>query len=167
MGASVSVKVGQRVPRAFVAELDGESGLPRPFNTDDLFSGARILVIGVPGAFTPVCTYKHLPPMIARADELHRAGYRDVICMCPSDPFSLDAWARQIDPERKLRFISDGNLHFTRLAGLISNEPNLFLGARSKRYAMVLESAIVKRLSIEESVLDVTCTGIDNVLEFV
>jgi 2-Cys peroxiredoxin 5 len=78
----------------------------------------------------------------------------------------MDAWARQIDPERKLRYISDGNLAFTRATGLISMEPDLFLGERSRRYAMILEWAVLKKIRIEKSVLNVTCTSAEGVLEF-
>lgn len=157
------LRIGQRIPQATICELDALGGV-RAYHTEQLFSGVKAVVVGVPGAFTPVCTNKHLPPFIAEADRLKRAGFAHVICLCTSDPFALDAWARQVDPERKLRFMSDGNLDFTRAAELLTYEETFFLGQRSKRYAMTLENAIVTRLSIEPSVLEVTCTSVDDVV---
>jgi 2-Cys peroxiredoxin 5 len=165
MNSNLHIKVGQRVPPAFVAELD-ENGAVRSINTEVLFGGSKALVIGVPGAFTPICSSKHLPPFIASADSFRIAGFQELICISPSDPFAMEAWQRQIDPERKLRFISDGNLTFTRAAGLVSREPSLFLGERCKRFSMVVEWAVIRRLHVEDSVLDVSCTRAQDVLEF-
>lgn len=153
---NAGVRIGQRAPLAMLAELVG--GEVKAVSTDTLFAGRRAVVIGVPGAFTPICTKTHLPEFIASADEMRRAGYSLVACIVTSDPFATERWAREMDPEHKVRFLSDGNLDFTRAANVVSLERDLFLGERSARYLMVLENAIVHRFSVERSVLDVSCT---------
>lgn len=158
------LRVGMRVPAAMLSEL-GPDGQVNALHTETLLSGVRVLVIGVPGAFTPICTRQHLPPFIEKADALKRSGFKDVICITTSDPFSVSAWQRQIDPAQKLHMLSDGNLDFTRATGLMSLERDLFLGERSCRYAMILENAIVTKLSVETSVLSVSCSSADVMLE--
>lgn len=153
---SSSLRQGHRVPQATLAELWLAD--VRPISSEALFAGRTCLVVGVPGAFTPTCSEKHLPDFIEMSDRLKRSGFDDLIVLSPSDPFAVAAWAAQVDPDGKLRFVSDGNLEFTRKAGLTSHEDRFFLGERSKRYLMIVRNAIVDRLSVEDNVVDVTCT---------
>lgn len=134
-------------------------------HTDLLFYGPRVLIVGVPGAFTPICSNKHLPPIIQRADELRRAGFAELFYVTSSDPFSTKAWAEEIDPTRQLRYVSDGNLDCARGCGLTSTEAALFLGTRSRRFTMALQDCVVTRLNVEASVLDVTCSAADAILD--
>ncbi len=153
------IKTGRRVPPAALAELAG--GVVRTIGTEPLFAGRRSLVIGVPGAFTPVCHQVHLPDFVAMADQFRAAGFQQLLVIAASDPFALSAWSSTIDPEGRLRFLSDGNLEFTRKLGLTSQESALFLGERSRRYTMIVQDAVVERLSVETSILNVTCTRAD------
>jgi 2-Cys peroxiredoxin 5 len=159
----VQVRVGQRVPPAWLASLDAAGELS-PVHTEKLLCGVKALVIGVPGAFTPICTHQHLPGFIERAPAIRKAGFGAVICIASSDPFATAEWAHQIDPAGRLTFLSDGNLAFTRACGLASREEALFLGERSRRYLMCVEDAVVTRLHVESSVLQVSCTSADEVL---
>lgn len=147
---------GQRLPPATLAEL--RFGELMPVRAEVLLAGKRSLIIGVPGAFTPVCSERHLPQFVEKADALLRSGFDQILVITPSDPFTVAAWAPQVDPEGKLRFLSDGNLEFTRRCGLTSHEKEFFLGERSCRYLMIVQDAVVERLNIETSVLNVTCT---------
>ncbi|MGE3143730.1 MAG: peroxiredoxin family protein [Hyphomonadaceae bacterium] len=158
-----SVRIGQRIPAAHLAYLDAAGDL-RTVHTESYFAGCKALVIGVPGAFTPVCTHQHLPPFLEKAAQFRKGGYTKLVCLSAGDPYSTAVWATQIDPHRNLTFLSDGNLDFTRAAGFSSVETSLFLGERSQRYVMALTNAIVTGLRIEQSVLQVTCTGADEVL---
>lgn len=158
---NAGVKIGQRAPLAMLAELVGEE--VKAVSTDMLFAGRRAVVIGAPGAFTPICTRNHVPEFVAAADNMRRAGYSLVACIVASDPFATERWAREMDPERKVRFLSDGNLDFARAANLVSLERDLFLGERSARYLMVLENAVVHRFSVERSMMDLSCTRAQDV----
>lgn len=161
---SAQIRVGQRIPSVQVAETNRYGDIQGQYS-DMLFYGPRVLIVGVPGAFTPICTNKHLPPIIQRAGELRRAGFSDLFCVTSSDPFSTQAWAEQIDPSHQLQFVSDGNVDFARACGLTTIETALFLGTRSRRFTMILQECIVARLNVEASVLDVTCSAAEAILD--
>lgn len=158
-----ALKIGQRLPPATLGEYRGD--VLTPVRMEPLLAGKRTIIVGVPGAFTPTCSEKHLPPFIENADTLRRSGVDQLLVISPSDPFAMAAWSREVDPGQKLRFLSDGNLEFTRKAGLVSHEPEFFLGERSRRYTMVVQDAVVERLHIETSVVNVTCSRAAAVFE--
>ncbi len=158
-----SIRQGQRLPPVTFAEM--RHGEVTPVRLEPLLAGKRSLLIGVPGAFTPVCSDRHLPQFIEMADRLRKAGFDQLLVIAPSDPFVIAAWSNQVDPGRKLRFLSDGNLEFTRKTGLTSHEGALFLGERSRRYTMIVQDAVVERLNVETSVLNVTCSRAAAVFE--
>jgi len=132
--------------------------------TTELFRGARTLLLGVPGAFTPVCTQHHLPEFIANADNLRAAGFSQLLCVAPNAPWTVQRWAKEIDPEGKIRFLSDGNLSFVRKFGLTTRVDDLFLGECSKRYLMTVNDGVIERLRVERLVTDITCTSTNSAL---
>lgn len=151
----IPARVGQRVPDAMLAEM--RDGVPAPVHTEALFSGRAAVVLGVPGAFSPVCSQRHLPDFIANAERLKASGLGHLFCIAPNDPWVLEQWARQIDPEGKVRFLSDGNLDFTRRMGLQARHEHLHLGDRSQRYTMIVRNAVIEKLAVESNILDYTC----------
>ena len=128
------------------------------------FAEGRTIVLGVPGAFTPVCSTQHIPDFIRSAEKFKAFGFRQLVCIAPNDPFALDAWARHVDPEGKIRFLSDGNLEFTRALGVASVNTDLFIGVRSQRYLMVVEDGTIVRLRIEPDILTYGCSTADEAL---
>lgn len=147
---------GSRLPGVPLARLEGK--FIRTVSTERLFAYGQAVVMGIPGAFTPVCTRRHIPEFVQSADRLTAAGYSHLVCIAPNDPFVLDAWARQVDPMSKIEFYSDGNLEFTRALGLLEQVSHLHLGWRSCRYLMVTADGIIQRLRVEKDVLDYHCT---------
>lgn len=155
-------RVGRRVPDVALGELrDGEIATVR---TEALFLGVRAVVVGVPGAFTPVCTKHHLPDFIASAPKLRAAGFSLIACIAPNDPWTLARWAQDVDPGGVIRFLSDGNLAFTRALGLSARGDGLFLGERSQRYVMTLNGAVIEKLRVEDDIVNLFCTGADTVM---
>lgn len=152
----IAIRPGQRLPAVHLAELEFGEIRIRPL--EKLLSGRKVLVVGVPGAFTPVCTTRHLPAFVEKAGQLKASGFDEIFCIAPNDPWTLEVWARQIDPEGRLRFLSDGNLEFIRAAGLVTRETGLFLGDRSRRYTLSVTNAVVDKLNVETDVIDVTCS---------
>lgn len=153
---------GQRIPAAALGELhDGEAVVVR---TERLFEGKRAIVMGMPAAFSPTCAEKHLPDFIANAERLRAAGFSLLACVTPNDPWVLERWQRELDPKRKVRFLSDGNLDLTRKLGLSVRAENYHLGERSARYTMILRDAVVEKLAIENAIEEFACTTIDAVL---
>jgi len=140
-------------------------GEVRSVSASDLFAHGRTVVLGVPGAFTPVCTEKHIPDFLRQADEFDMQGCRQLVCIAPNDPFVLEAWAKLVDPERRIRFLSDGNLEFTRALALTCENQNLFIGERSERYLMVVENGTIVRLRVEDNILTYSCSRADAALD--
>lgn len=153
---SSRIAAGDALPYAELAFL--RDGVVATTNTVELFSGVRSVVLGVPGAFTPVCTEQHIPDFVGSAPTLKQAGYHKLVCIAPNDPFVIEGWRRIVDPDGHIEFYSDGNLDFTRRLGLQSLRRDLFLGIRSERYMLVLEGLLAKRVRVEPSILAFTCS---------
>lgn len=155
--------VGQPIPPVHLGQsIDGHL-IARP--ASEFLARGRAFVAGAPGAFTPICSLKHIPNLVNNADNLRAAGVDALYCIVTSDPFSLAAWARLVDPEGKVRFLSDGNLQFARSLGLTSREESLFMGERSMRYALTVRDGVIQSAKAECSVLDFSCTAVGEVLE--
>jgi peroxiredoxin len=148
--------LGARVPAVRLGYLlDGEVAT---FTTDELFASKKVVVLGIPGAFTPVCSKQHVPDFVANADRLLAAGFDQLICIAPNDPFALDAWRREVDPDSRILFVSDGNLEFCDALGLTMTGAELFLGRRSQRYMLIVHDRVVQRVRVEQSILSYSCT---------
>jgi peroxiredoxin len=153
---------GSRVPGVPLGRL--EDNVLRTVSTERLFAYGNAVVMGIPGAFTPVCTQRHIPEFVQSAERLTAAGYSHLVCIAPNDPFVLDAWARQVDPLSKIEFYSDGNLEFTRSLGLLEQVAHLYLGWRSSRYLMVTADGVIQRLRVEKDPVEYQCTRPQDIL---
>ncbi len=162
MTASREVIVGRKLTGAMLAEL--VDGQVVPVSAYDVMSKGHVLAIGVPGAFTPVCSEQHVPAMVQNASRLRRSGYDHLVCIVACDPFVTDAWANVVDPGRSVRFISDGNLNFAKWLGLVTQEQKLFLGDRSQRYMLSIRDATIETVRIEAQITDYACTKPDNLV---
>jgi peroxiredoxin len=154
---------GLRAPPVTLARLERGEIVHHP--AERLFQGRRAIVIGVPGAFTPVCTHEHIPAFVASAPRLRAAGFDLIACICPNDPWTTAAWANALDPDGKIMFLSDGNLDWARALKVSFFDKENFLGERSRRYRMTLRHAVIEKLVVEDSPLALTCTGVEDVLE--
>jgi peroxiredoxin len=150
------ISVGERVPQATLGCIvDGEL---QSVQLHDYIAARRVALVGVPGAFTPVCSCEHIPDLIASAPQLRRSGINETIVVVPNSPWAVDAWAREVDPMGRLTFLSDGNLVFARALGVAMSFPDLMLGDTSARYLMVVERGVVLRLNIEKQINHLACT---------
>ncbi len=156
-------RAGQRLPNIKLAEIVGMD--LKTVETDALLAGRRAILIGIPGAFTPTCSERHVPQFVMAADSLRAAGYDLIACIMPNDPWVTQKFAQSIDPQRKLRFLSDGNLDFIKATGLTSHEDEFFMGARSARYVMTVNNAVVERLNVEPTIISMSCTNLRDVME--
>lgn len=154
--------VGMRVPQVRLGEM--VEGQLRTLRASEIFGRGACVIAGMPAAFTPICTEKHLPSVLRNADRLREAGFSEVACVVTSNPFALDAWAKIVDPQRKVRFLSDGNRIFTRTLGLTTHEPKHFIGECSMRYLMTLRDGVIESVRVEENILDVTCSNPDDLV---
>lgn len=156
------IQVGDHLPQATFRVTGPEGPIAR--TTDDVFKGRRVVLIGVPGAFTPSCHRNHLPGFVAKKDEILARGVDAIAVTSVNDVFVLDAWAKASGAEG-LEFLADGNADFAKAIGLEMDGTGFGLGIRSKRYAMLVEDGVVKILYIEETPSKTEVSGAEALLK--
>lgn len=144
----MTIKVGEKVPSATLMEM--KSGSPQPVKTDDIFSGKKVVLFALPGAFTPTCSAKHLPGFVQNADELKKKGVDAIACLSVNDAFVMGAWGEQQHAGDKIMMLADGNGDFTNALGLEMDASRFGMGKRSQRYSMIVDDGVVKELNVEE-----------------
>jgi peroxiredoxin len=152
---------GRRLPQVALSRMRGDS--IEEVLTDHIFHGRKVAVVGVVGAFTPVCTAEHVPEFVRRADEVKMLGFDSIVCIVPNDPWTVRAWAERMDPEGKITFLSDGNLQFARELRLTFHGSKSFIGERPRRYMLLASDGMVDRLSVERTPGELTCTRVDDI----
>ncbi|HEX7044114.1 MAG TPA: peroxiredoxin [Burkholderiales bacterium] len=141
------IEIGARLPEAVLREKT-DDGVKRR-TVEELVRGRRVVIIGLPGAFTPTCSSRHVPSYLERAAELKAKGVDEILCVSVNDAFVMDAWARSLDAHGKIRMLADGNAEFTRAIGLESDRSEQGMGLRSQRYSMYVDDGVVRLLNIE------------------
>lgn len=142
------IKVGDKVPSVKV-KVAAETGGGEETTTEALFANKRVVLFGVPGAFTPTCSAKHLPGYVERAAEFKAKGVDMVACVSVNDAFVMAAWARDQKAFGKVTMIADGNADFARAIGLELDLVGANMGMRNQRYAAVIENGVVTALALE------------------
>ncbi|TAL97221.1 MAG: peroxiredoxin [Paraburkholderia sp.] len=148
------IQVGEKLPDAIVYELieDEREGCtigPNSFDVREQTAGKRVVIFGLPGAFTPTCSAKHVPGYVEHAAAFQAAGVDEIWCVSVNDAFVMGAWARDQHTSGKVRMMADGSAAFTRALGLEQDLSARGMGIRSQRYAMVIDDGVVKTLNIE------------------
>ena len=144
----MSIQVGDRLPDVTLHEM-GEKG-PEAVTTADLFSGKKVVLFALPGAFTPTCSAAHLPGYVVKADELREKGVDSIVCLSVNDAFVMGAWGAAQNVEDRVRMVADGSAEFTRAVGLALDLGERGFGLRSERYAMIVDDGVVTALHREQ-----------------
>lgn len=139
------IQPGERIPEAILQFIEG--GVHK-IDTTTLFAHRRMVLISVPGAFTPTCSERHLPDYIAHFDAFQERGIA-LACMAVNDPFVMQAWAREQHVPHGMRMLADGNADFTRALGLEFDATGFGMGMRSRRFALYADDGIVRSLWVE------------------
>ncbi len=121
--------------------------------TADIFSGKSIVIVALPGAFTPTCSSTHLPGYEKQYQELKSKGIDEVYCLSVNDAFTMFQWAKNLDIQN-VKMLPDGNGDFTRLMGMLVKKENLGFGERSWRYSMHVVDGEIKAQFIEPGKMD-------------
>ena len=150
----MTIKVGDKLPPGKLSEyIETESeGCvvgPNEFSIEDLTRGRKVAIFGLPGAFTPTCSAKHVPSYIDNRDALKKKGIDEVICISVNDAFVMGAWARDQKSGGKVRMMADGSGTYTKALGLEQDLTARGLGIRSQRYSMIVDNGVVKALNVE------------------
>jgi peroxiredoxin len=143
----MTIKVGDRLPDVPLSVATAEG--PKPTTSGEFFSGKRVALFAVPGAFTPTCSARHLPSYVDKAEELKRNGIDEIACIAVNDPFVMAAWGDR-DGSGDITMLADGNGAFADAIGLTMDGSKFGLGKRSQRYSMIVNDGVVERLNVEE-----------------
>ena len=143
----MTISTGDHVPDVAFTVM-GESG-PEPLSADDLFKGKKVVVFGVPGAYTPTCSAKHLPGFVDKAAAFTAKGVDTVACIAVNDAFVMGAWGKVNGTGGKVTMLADGSAAWTRAAGLELDLTARGLGVRCQRFAMIVDDGVVSTLNIE------------------
>ena len=150
----MAIKVGDRLPEGRLTEcveFDGQGCPvnPKDLSVQDLVKGKKIVIFGLPGAFTPTCSAKHVPSYVANFDALKKRGVDEIWCISVNDAFVMAAWMRDQKAAGKVRMMADGNCDYTRKLGLEIDRTASNMGVRSTRYSMLVEDGVVKKVNVE------------------
>lgn len=148
------LKVGDTLPQATLmeyseVEADGCSLGPNPVDVSKAAAGKTIAVFGLPGAFTPTCSAKHVPGFVENFAQFKAAGVDEIWCISVNDAFVMGAWAREQQTAGKIRMLADGSAAFTQAAGLVLDLTSRGMGLRSQRYSMLVKDGKVLTLNLE------------------
>lgn len=150
----MTIKAGDKLP-SITLNIMTENG-PDAVTTDDFFAGKKVAFFGVPGAFTPTCSAKHVPGFVANAAALKAKGIDAIACLSVNDPFVMGAWGKDQNVGDKVVMLADGSANFTKAAGLELDLTARGLGLRCQRFAMVVDNGVVKSIHIDEGVFEKT-----------
>ena len=143
----MTIKPGDRLPAVdfTVTTADG----PQKMAADVIFSGRKVVLFGLPGAFTPTCNMNHLPGFLLAYDDIKAQGVDIIACTAVNDIHVMKAWGKATESEGKIMMLADGNGEFARATGLEVDLSVAGMGHRSKRYSMIVEDGVVKTLNVE------------------
>jgi len=144
----MAISAGDRIPDVQL-KMVGEHGTEQA-GTAEVLGKGRIVLFGVPGAFTPVCSDRHLPGFVARSTEILSRGVDGIYCVAVNDHYVMGAWARWQGVAGRVKMLADGNGEFARATGLEIDLSGAGLGIRNKRYAAILENGVVTYIAVED-----------------
>ena len=159
----MTIQVGDKVPAATLKYLGPEG--PKEISTDELFSGKKVALFAVPGAFTPTCSQRHLPGYVDKASDLKGKGVDQIVCVSVNDAFVMGAWGKAQNVGDKVMMLADGSGDFARAIGMDIDLGRAGLGTRSKRYSMLVEDGTVKALNVEQVPSQVEVSSADAMLK--
>lgn len=153
----MTIAVGRKLPDATFRTPTADG--PAQLSTADVFAGKRIVLFGVPGAFTPTCNNDHLPGYIENHDAILGRGVDRIAVVAVNDVFVMGAWARASGGDGKILFLADGSGDFAKAAGLDIDLSRAGLGLRLKRFSAIVEDGVVTALNIEDAPGTVASSG--------
>ncbi|MBX2797690.1 MAG: peroxiredoxin [Myxococcales bacterium] len=157
----MSIQIGDRIPSATLHE-----GSPKDHvDPAEAFGSGRVLIFGVPGAFTPGCDKTHLPGYVGDHDKFKAKGIDQIVCVAVNDAFVMQSWGASQNAGEKVRMLADPAAELTKKMGLEVDATAALGGVRSKRYAMVLQDGVVTHLEVEPDGFGLSCSLAGSILE--
>lgn len=150
----MTIKAGDKLPEGELQEFietetEGCTLGPNTFKVQDMAKGKKIVIFGLPGAFTPTCSAKHVPSYMQNYDALKAKGVDEIWCLSVNDPFVMGAWGRDQKSAGKVRMLADGSATYTKKLGLELDLNARGMGTRCQRFSMLVDNGVVKSVNIE------------------
>ena len=143
----MTIKVGDKMPSGTLTLVTKDG--PQKVSADEYFSGKKVVLFSVPGAFTPTCDAKHLPGFVEQAAQLKAKGVDTIACLAVNDAFVMKAWGRAQNTDGKVDMLADGNAEYTKALGLELDATGFGMGTRGQRFALVVDNGVVKNVNVE------------------
>lgn len=153
------IEEGNKIPEGIIRHKD-EFGI-KEISTNDYFANKKVVMFGLPGAFTGTCSQKHLPSFISHSDEIQAKGY-SIACLAVNDPHVMKAWGDVSNVDGKIDMLSDSDCSISKSLGL-DKDFGAVLGHRCKRYAMIIDNSVVTKIFVDEKGFDLSSA--ENVLQ--
>ncbi|KAE9594664.1 hypothetical protein Lal_00037434 [Lupinus albus] len=144
-----------------------DEGVSSKFSTTpikDIFKDKKVVIFGLPGAYTGVCSSKHVPTYKDNIDKFKAKGIDSVVCVAINDPYTLNAWAEKLQAKDAIEFYGDFDGSFHKSLELVTDLSGALLGTRSERWSAYVVDGKIKALNIEEAPSDVKVSGADTIL---
>ena len=159
----MKLKIKDQIPDIEIFHLiDGE---PQTSKIRDILGNGKVVLFGLPGAFTSTCSKLHLPGYVGNADKIKSKGIEKIFCLSVNDPFVMNAWGEANNSEGKIMMLSDPYLLFTKAIGAEVNRNSKGMGIRSNRYAMVIENLEVINIQVEKETKQCGLSSAEGILE--
>jgi len=149
------IAAGQNLPAGKLmesTEFDAGNGCAMPPKEVDVLEaakGKKIVIFGLPGAYTPTCSAKHVPGYVQNCDALKAKGVNEIWCLATNDAFVMAAWGRDQNVDGKVRMLADGSVNYTKALGLELDLTARGMGVRTNRFAMIVDNGVVKHVVVE------------------
>jgi peroxiredoxin len=143
----MSIQAGEQMPSGAFGVMT-ESG-PGAISSDELFSGKKVVLVSVPGAFTPTCSMNHLPGFVEQANAIRGKGVDTIACMAVNDVFVMDAWGKDRGVGSDVMMLADGNGEYAQALGLEMDASGFGMGTRGQRFAIIVNDGVATHVAVE------------------
>lgn len=165
----MTIKIGDTLPNATLTESVGHDDAkncpmpPVPVEIASLTAGKKVVIFGLPGAFTPTCSSQHVPGYLKHHDALKAKGVDSIVCMAVNDGYVMGAWGASQNVGDKIRMLGDGSAAFTKALGLELDLTAKGMGVRCQRFSLLVDNGVVKQVNVE-GVGPANCSFAENML---
>ena len=158
----MKLKIKDKIPNTEIFQLvDGE---PQRGKLREIIGNGKIVMFGLPGAFTSTCSKLHLPGFVLNADKIKAKGIKNIFCLSVNDPYVMNGWGEINNTENKITMLSDPYLMFTKAIGAEVDRNAKGMGIRSNRYLMIIENFIVVNMHVEKETKECSLTSAENLI---
>ena len=144
----MKIKINDQIPDTEIYQL--VNGEPHKSKLKDTLGKEKVILFGLPGAFTSTCSKLHLPGFVKNAENIKAKGIKDIFCLSVNDPYVMNAWGEANNIDNKIKMLSDPYLLFTKAIGAEVDRNAKGMGIRSNRYAMVIENLKILNVQVEK-----------------